>query len=282
MPRFLFLFSLAGLLNFAHAELAKPQVIYGSDGRHDTQNVSDPRLISIASRGVALMNKKDLVEKDATHYWLNGESYGKTLNLCPGERFFDQPSVSFCSGLLITPDIILTAGHCLHTQAGCSETAVVFDYQSRTLPRSSAYFCKEILYEVDTDNLDLAFVRLDRKVKDRAPYNLKEIAVPKKGDSLVMIGHPSGLPQKITVGGITRGTDLYHIKASLDAFEYNSGSPVFERRSMKFAGILVAGEEDFVPQEPNTCSTAKVCPEHGCRGEDVLRAEHVLKVFNGL
>ena len=282
MPRFVALYFLAVSLNHSHAQLAQPQVIYGSDGRHNTQNVSDPRLISIASRGVALMNKKDLVEKDATHYWLNGESYGKTLNLCRSERFFDQPSISFCSGLLIAPDIILTAGHCLHTQAGCSETAVVFDYQSQTLPRSSAYFCKEILFEVDTDDLDLAFVRLDRKVKDRAPYNLKEISVPKKGDSLVMIGHPSGLPQKITVGGITRGTDRFHIKASLDAFEYNSGSPVFERRSMKFAGILVAGEEDFETKEPNGCATTKVCPERGCRGEDVLKAEHVLKVFNGL
>jgi len=261
--------------------IAQPEAIYGSDGRRDTANVSDPRLQELARGSVALIDSKSLEARGISTFHLKGKTFGQTFKLCPEVRYHSEPSISYCSGFLVAPDLVVTAGHCLHDQKGCQETAVLFDYHSRTVNSNDVYYCKDLVYGVDSHR-DFAFLRLDRPVRGRKPIRIEDYNEPSVGDSLVMIGHPSGLPQKITVGGMVRRTTKYHIKASIDAFEYNSGSPVFERRSMKFAGILVAGEEDFEKDQERQCKVLKVCAQDGCRGEDVMRASYIWDIFKTL
>ena len=42
------------------------------------------------------------------------EGFGDSNDLCQTERFRDQPIGAFCSGFLVAPDIIATAGHCVN------------------------------------------------------------------------------------------------------------------------------------------------------------------------
>jgi hypothetical protein len=53
---------------------------------------------------------------------------------CEGERFVDQPSPGSCSGFLIAPDLLVTAGHCSLVQDFCSKFRWVFgfEYDERT------------------------------------------------------------------------------------------------------------------------------------------------------
>jgi hypothetical protein len=45
---------------------------------------------------------------------------------------------------------------------------------------------------------------------------------------------------------------------------------VFDRRTKVVEGILVSGETDFVDKDG--CKVSMVCPDEGCRGEDVSRS----------
>ncbi len=270
------------------AQEIKPPVIYGSDGRRDYYQISGRDLQSVAKRGVALVAKGDLVHHTDGGYQLKTKVYGRAFNLCSSEKYFAQPTASFCSGLLIGPDVILTAGHCIKDQKNCDETLAVFDFRMSSigdhpteLPESSVYSCKKILYAVENRNADFAVFQLDRKV-NRAPVSVADYLTASPGQHLVVIGHPSGLPQKITVGGRVRQNLTHYFKASLDTYENNSGSPVFESSSLRFVGVLTGGEEDFVKKEGATCLVSKVCAEDSCRGEDVMKAKPIFDVLRNL
>ena len=63
---------------------------------------------------------------------------------------------------------------------------------------------------------------------------------------LYMLGHPSGLPLKLTKGGIVKNNSQRdYISCDLYAFSGNSGSPVFCSATQKVIGILRSGGEDY-------------------------------------
>ncbi len=113
-------------------------------------------------------------------------------DLCKGERFYGQPTASVnCTGFLVGPDLILTAGHCMvrdnyetenEVTAQCSDFIWVFDYKyqdhdkiDKFFPKENVYKCKEVVkgkftysHSRRTKELiygdDYALVRLDRSV----------------------------------------------------------------------------------------------------------------------
>jgi len=65
-------------------------------------------------------------------------------------------------------------------------------------------------------------------------------------------------------------SDLY-IVCNLDTYGGNSGSPVInDDDPHEIEGILVRGDTDF--NQVGNCQRSNVCPNTGCRGEDVTRA----------
>ncbi|HZO10808.1 MAG TPA: hypothetical protein VFB48_01705, partial [Nitrososphaeraceae archaeon] len=87
-----------------------------------------------------------------------------------------------------------------------------------------------------------------------------------------VIGHPVGLPLKYAAGAQVRDnqSDLY-IVCNLDTYGGNSGSPVInDDDPLEIEGILVRGDTDF--NQVGNCQRSNVCPNTGCRGEDVTRA----------
>jgi V8-like Glu-specific endopeptidase len=242
--------------------VASPDAIYGEDSRQDVYAESNPLFVNLAKSTAALIEKTNIksAQNEST---ISGRSLGDMFKLCPQERFRNQPSVATCSGTLVAPDIIMTAAHCYDlAKQTCKEYAWVFDYKvsrenqsSVTVPSSNVYECDQVvLKEMDLNNgIDHALIKLKRPVSDRAFAKLRtsgEIAVK---DSLVLIGHPSGLPTKIAGDAFVLQVQKNSFVSNVDAFSSNSGSGVFNAKTGEIEGILSSGRSDY--NGKGNCST---------------------------
>ena len=116
-------------------------------------------------------------------------NFGERANLCPDEKFREQPIGAFCSGSLVGEDLVMTAGHCVKNDSDCADTRMVFGYAIKkegeaavtTLPSGEVYSCSKIVKrflggEPGSDNpegqhlgADFALIQLDRKVTGHKP-----------------------------------------------------------------------------------------------------------------
>lgn len=278
------LISVVGLLAVHQAMAIRPSVIYGDDDRLDYYQVTDSDIRARSESTVALVRAAN-VETVGDVVNLKTVSYGQSLGLCSEEPFFNQETAAFCSGSLIAPDIIVTAGHCVRTQDSCANTRFVFDFRVNdplNLPRQIAadhvFGCKQLIHTVsDPTGEDFALVRLDRPVTHVRPLVYRTEGRPNPGDPLRVMGHPAGLPLKIAGGAAVRAVKDQFLVANLDTYGGNSGSAVFNAVTGVVEGILVRGEMDYIIQ--NGCRVSNRCPSDGCRGEDVTLFERVLPVL---
>ncbi|MFI5348480.1 MAG: trypsin-like serine peptidase [Elusimicrobiota bacterium] len=257
------------------------KVIYGSDTRIDLYQTTDPRLLKMADSTVALFQGSG-VTSDGDVAKLATENFGERMGLCKEEPFFEQGTGAFCSGSLVAPDIIMTAGHCVPSAEECASIKFVFGFAVKqkgvlpaSVPAGEVYGCKELIgREQIGTGADWALVRLDRKVAGHDPLKLNLSGKIANKAEVLVIGHPSGLPTKIAGGAHVRDNskDGYFV-ANLDTYGGNSGSAVFNSTTGLVEGILVRGEQDFV--QKGDCRVSNVCPVDGCRGEDVTKISSV-------
>ncbi|HAZ08542.1 MAG TPA: serine protease [Elusimicrobia bacterium] len=259
----------------------EPQVIYGSDDRLDLYQVQDRKLLELADSTVGLFMSFD-VRTEGDKAVLFTHPYGEKLNLCKEEPFWEQNAGAFCSGALVGPDVILTAGHCLESELDCSVTKFVFGFamtkageQPASVDINEVYRCVGLLgRETRKKGPDWALVKLDRPVENHAVLKLDMSGTLANGDPVFSIGHPAGLPKKIVGGGKVRDISPQgFFVAAIDAYGGDSGSPVFNAKNGLLEGILVAGERDFIYK--GDCRVSKVCAEDDCRGEDVTKLSSV-------
>ena len=118
----------------------------------------------------------------------------------------------------------------------------------------------EEIWNFILDNLnivepDYALIKLDRKVTDRNPLPVERTAKLNEGEKIFTIGHPTGLPVKITGGATIRNNSPENFYLSdLDGFAGNSGSAVFSNKTGRIIGILVRGAmDDFVKDSDKNC-----------------------------
>ncbi|MEF3280098.1 MAG: serine protease [Elusimicrobiota bacterium] len=266
------------------------KVIYGEDNRKDYFEMSS-EIKTLADSVVSLWDSANIrFDSSKNKYTLVTQNYGQRLNLCEDEPFRDQPIGAFCSGLLIADDTIITAGHCINTEAKCSSTYFVFGYAIKDrnnpftatteIPASDVYKCSKIIKthigaEPTEDNpqgiglgSDFAIIKLDRKVSNRKPLKINTNQKLSIGQSMFVIGHPVGLPVKFADGATVRDPSPNgYFVANLDTYGGNSGSPVFDMKTKLIEGILVRGDNDFV-QTPMGCTISNRVEDNGGRGED--------------
>ena len=257
--------------------------IYGDDDRRDLYQVKNPQIRKLADSTVALFEGyKVTLDPAKREAQLATMTFGQEMGLCKEEPFFDEPTGAFCSGSLVGPDLIMTAGHCIADQASCKTTKFIFDFAvksqgqyPKSVPAGEVYGCAELLgREQVGDGADWALVRLDRKVTGRKPLALNRSGKIADGAPLVVIGHPSGLPTKVAGGAVVRDASRNgYFVANTDTFGGNSGSAVFNAQTGLVEGILVRGEQDF--EARGQCRVSKRCPADGCRGEDVTKISAV-------
>ncbi|MFA6434326.1 MAG: serine protease [Elusimicrobiales bacterium] len=255
--------------------LASGVPIYGDDDRQDYFQTT-PAIRKLADSVVSLWTASDLTPgPGGSSYRLNLLNYGEVNELCPGEAFSEQPTGGFCSGFLAGGDLIVTAGHCIENLTECADTRFVFGFKLKSagesvvsVSASEVYSCAAIVGR--SSDPDYAVIRLDRTVDGKKPLAITGKTGVSKGDKVFAIGHPDGLPLKIAGGAVVRGSSQRgYFTTDLDAFEGNSGSPVFNYETRRVEGVLVRGDRDF--RRKGDCSAAVVLPQDGGRGEDVTR-----------
>lgn len=241
-------------------------IIYGEDNRIETYQ-ADKKLQKLASSTAGMLSRIEAVDLGDA-YMLPPKSISDAMGLCKNERFKEQPSAVSCSGFLVGPDLLVTAGHCVTSQERCEEVSFVFDYKieektnraNMIVGKDKVYKCKKLidaklLGNSYTDQQDYALVKLDRVVKGKAPLKYRTTGMVEDHAGLVVIGHPSGLPQKIAADAnvYTNRKDRSFFVTNLDTFGGNSGSAVFNEKTGVVEGILVRGAKDYKRDPISKC-----------------------------
>lgn len=275
-------------MTLSNAAAADDRVIYGDDDRRDVYASDiDPRMRELARSTALLVRTSDLtLNSNRSLTKLSTRPFSQSIGgtMCHDEPFYSQPVAGYCSGFLVGPDTLVTAGHCL-AAVPCSAMAVVFGYSLddpnknlEQVPNQDIFHCSELVVQMLEPGFgnDFAVIKLDRPVTDRQPLAVRQSGEIAVGQPLTLIGHPMSLPTKIAGGrSQVRSTPNgpYFI-ANTDSYGGNSGSAVINSESYEVEGILVRGEQDL--QMDGGCLRSKACNQDSCRGEDVTRIANVL------
>lgn len=269
----------------ASASDSQIKVIYGDDNRLDVFESPNEAYVTL-SRSTAAMIPNASLRTQGTETVLSGPTM-VSRGFCADERFSHQITAAMCSGFLVGNKYLVTAGHCITSESDCASNKWVFDYKVEdatqsgvTVANSNVYSCKRIISR-SLDRMtqdDYAYIELDRAVTDRAPLTFRKTGSIKAGDDILVIGHPTGLPTKITDGAKVRALKGKFFTANLDTYGGNSGSAVFNATTGVVEGILVRGENDYI-SDSRGCRASNICPENGCRGEDVTYITNIKELM---
>ncbi len=274
----------------AHAETIRQPVVYGDDDRVEVSDHPDELVRTLAESSVVTLVAKPMFDTtDTSDVGFHATTLGNAQNLCDDERFVDQPTPGFCSGTLIAPDLVLTAGHCFASgQASCEQTLVVFglqwDDELAPITIDQVFACRNVVVHEHRSvgrAGDYTIFQLDRPADDFAPAQVvAEIPRLSEGESFVLIGSPSGLPMKIDDGGRVRDPRTQqgdYLEGTPDTFGGNSGSGVFLPDTLSLFGMLIQGETDYAAD--GACNRVNRCSESGCGGEKIHYARTAIDDF---
>jgi len=282
-----------GMLSFSFNSYGIDKVIYGKDDRLEMYQFVGSPLAYLGDSVAAMIEKKNLKKSllgNFMEFSWNVPKLKDAYKFCAQEKFDEQPTASMCTGFLVHPKIIVTAGHCFASFRTdmCKNANWVFDYKvSRNvnpmkmeIRPENIYRCKKVHREVMDmrSGLDYSIVELDREVYDRDPVRLNRDSVARKGDRLLIMGHPMGLPLKVASSARVIKNGKTFFATNLDSFSGNSGSPVFNLNSGEVEGILVRGKADLY--KPSGCYKVNYCDENGknCDKESQPYGEEVLAI----
>lgn len=255
--------SVAGMVRDYHL-LAKPKVapkefndfrdelltILGQDFVQENTEFFDRAYSSyVSERKSQAIDLK--VTEDKYFYLDKSRTLQRNMRVCATERFAQQEVLSNCTGFLVGEDLLMTAGHCVQTESQCENFKWVFGHFDGVdkIAKKDVYSCKEVISQKLTASIfstrDYAIIKLDRKVKDRAPLPLKKDGWVDIGEDLAVIGHPSGLPMKTADNARVTRRRINFFYANLDSYAGNSGSPVINVNSGLVEGILIQGANDY-------------------------------------
>ncbi len=219
---------------------------------------------------------ESLLDIDDEHYQLDDTRiFGEVYGLCKEEPYWDQPLGSLGTAFLIRPDVLLTAYHNLE-YASLEDYRFVIGFEqdcqsagfNTMILKSEVYRAIGLITEEELVPFDVALIQLDRPVEGRPSLELDISTSLNVKDRVYAMGHPAGLPLKLTINASIRELNSIYAYTTLDTYQGNSGSPVFARDSHKVIGVLTEGMADFVNN--GNCIKSNLCLGTECKGEKVL------------
>lgn len=252
--------------------------VWGTDDRRDLYEYPSDSKEREASRSVALLVPWSRLVSTSRGIELNfltfkEEAFNIEEPLCERERFQNQPASIYSagSGFLVASHLLVTAGHVIPDEAACRNRAIVFgvEWNPKTqslypLAEANVFACAGIVRSSLQQGplIDFSVLRLDRSAEAIPPLLVRQKGSVSKKANLTMLGHPFGLPLKVTGGGIVKDTSPeFHFSAFLDTYPGNSGSPVIDSATGFVEGVLVEGESTDMTLEgdwPEGCWYSKV------------------------
>jgi hypothetical protein len=153
----------------------RQRVVYGTDDRQDLFAVKSKKVRGVADAVAALVKAEDLRATPGGGFELRTTSYQEEFELCGNEPFVSQPLGCFCSGFLVAPDVIATAGHCVKSATDLAGVRFVFGFRMKDAAVANTAFAADDVYEgkeivgrqMVGDGPDWALVRLKRAVAGR-------------------------------------------------------------------------------------------------------------------
>jgi V8-like Glu-specific endopeptidase len=287
MKSFILVLAALTSIGFASYEASgKAFAVYGEDHRQDFYEITDPAMIKLADSTLAVFSD-DLLSPRNDVFEFDTTPMSDSMGICPNERFSQQPVAAFCSAILISENLVLTAGHCVHNKT-CESTYFAFGYALHdknqklvSLPASEVYSCSRIIARSNTDSLDFAVVELDRAVPNHLPIPIAKENV-EVGRSVFVYGHPAGLPLKYSgTSPVTKST-RNNFTADLDVLGGNSGSGVFTEDTHELVGVLVRGDDDYLQNQENQCRMVHVCGPGECDGEESTHGSIIRATLHSL
>ena len=269
----LFYFVLISCFIMANSNLyaSVDKAINGDDNR--TEITSAPPFAQNLSQAIAGHFLVDSLTKNGNVYSLNSYPLGKKH--CASVRFADQYTGPRCTGFLVGPNLIATAGHCMNQPNDCQNYLWAFDFQLKSagdssytkIPAEKVFTCKRIVSQKYNalGGIDYTLIELDRKVPNREPVVMDFTGDTSAGTPVYMLGYPSGLPLKYTDGALITKDTAEYFDTDLDVFGGNSGSPVFSAITNHVIGIVSMANSEWTNLPGASCKTEKICrPEDHC------------------
>lgn len=248
--------------------------VWGEDNRQERYQLAAPAHRAAAQAGVALVAAQTLLPQSDGSYANRSPTLGTRDNLCSNQRFTTQPTMAFCSGTLIGPDVVLTAGHCM--VGACANIAVVLHYAYEERPADpfgvtqqiaaqNVYRCAEVLAvsQPGADRVnpgpDYAILRLDRAVTVAAPAAIAATA-PADPARAFLVSHPNSLPQKIGAGNWwLPATGARYIEHTAPGRPGASGGGLFNQRG-ELIGVHARGDgQPYVRSAFGNCNMVPQC-----------------------
>lgn len=266
-------------------------VIYVWDSRIESSQIRSVKYQKEKQSSLAMIYQRKLQKVTDETYLIRSYDLINQYNFCPDERYARQMSAAACSTTLVAEDLIMTAGHCFPSDLTCSDIAFVKGFVAQDdlavenlFSSDQIYQCSQIEYLSFGDfesQLDVAFIRLDRKVKGVQPIDLNRSRDVVPGERLFSFSYPSGLPQKFLMGKVrSESSESPIFRAAIDAFHGSSGAMVYSQTDHAPLGIILGGEEDYVFDSKKLCFRPQICAKGECRGEKILKINSILKTLS--
>ena len=226
------------------------KAIFGEDDRIDVYQETDPQKLQWVASTCGLVSDTDLIENSDGTFGLLVNSWEGYFGIppCVGMPFRNQPLAAFCSGFMVGPDLLATAGHCVDF-SGLAETRFLFGFVMLDEVAPVLTFSSDQIYtgiDLVAWKLegadDYGVIRTDKAItaNKATAFELRSEGVIEEGELVGMIGHPSGLPMKITFSDtsvVTDNSPEEYFSAVIDVFGGNSGSPVINAETGICEGI---------------------------------------------